>query len=140
MERLSLKELSQAVYAVLSDAYEVSPWTYEQIFADMERPDVDYFFQYDGKDMVGFLSLQRLFGEAELTNIALKKAYQGKGLARQLMASLEETDEPIFLEVRKSNTRAVTLYEKMGFHQVGYRKNYYQHPKEDAILMKREKR
>ena len=62
------------------------------------------------KKLLVFLALQNLVGELEVTNIAVLKAYQGRGYASQLMKHLEERSEPIFLEVRASNQVAQTLF------------------------------
>ena len=94
----NMKDLSEkvtAVYAILSDVYEVSPWTKKQILADMQQDSVDYFFVEKDKEMVGFLAIQQLFGEIEITNIAVKKAYKGCGLGRQLLTNLYQIDFPI---------------------------------------------
>ena len=87
---------------------------------------------------MGSIALQDLAGELEITQLAVKKAYQGQGLANQLMGFLADRPERLFLEVRVSNKVARALYEKHGFQPVGQRKNYYQNPVEDAILMARE--
>ncbi|MFQ9359428.1 MAG: GNAT family N-acetyltransferase [Anaerobutyricum hallii] len=63
-----------------------------------------------------------------------------KGIARKLLKQLLEEAKKqnlhrIYLEVRASNIAAVTLYEHAGFKEVGQRKNYYDNPREDAILM-----
>lgn len=136
-----MKELTQkvtAVYDILSDVYDVSPWTEEQILSDMQQDSVDYFFVEEDKEIIGFLAIQQLVGELEITNIAIKKAYQGHGLGSQLLANLDQVDFPIFLEVRASNTPAQALYQKFGFEVIGKRKQYYHEPIEDAIIMKRE--
>lgn len=136
-----MKELTQkvtAVYDILSDVYDVSPWTEEQILSDMQQDSVDYFFVEEDKEIIGFLAIQQLVGELEITNIAIKKAYQGHGLGSQLLANLDQIDFPIFLEVRASNTPAQALYQKFGFEVIGKRKQYYHEPIEDAIIMKRE--
>ncbi len=136
-----MKELTQkvtAVYDILSDVYDVSPWTEEQILSDMQQDSVDYFFVEEDKEIIGFLAIQQLVGELEITNIAIKKAYQGRGLGSQLLANLDQIDFPIFLEVRASNTPAQALYQKFGFEVIGKRKQYYHEPIEDAIIMKRE--
>ena len=123
---------------LLSDVYGLSPWNLEQIEADMKQANTEYFYLYDDQDLIGFLALQDLAGELEITQLAVKKAYQGQGLANQLMGFLADRPEGIFLEVRVSNQVAKALYEKHGFQPVGQRKNYYQNPVEDAILMARE--
>ncbi|MGF1400708.1 ribosomal protein S18-alanine N-acetyltransferase [Streptococcus infantarius] len=127
-----------AVYEILSDVYPVSPWSEKQILSDMQQDNVDYFFVKKDEKIVGFLAISQLAGELEITNIAIKKAYQGHGLGSQLLADLDHVDCPIFLEVRASNTPAQALYKKCGFGIIGKRKQYYHEPVEDAIIMKRE--
>lgn len=127
-----------AVYEILSDVYPVSPWSEKQILSDMQQDNVDYFFVKKDEKIVGFLAISQLAGELEITNIAIKKAYQGHGLGSQLLANLDHVGFPIFLEVRASNTPAQALYKKCGFGIIGKRKQYYHEPVEDAIIMKRE--
>lgn len=138
MEVTKLQEQAQQVLAILEDVYGHSPWTKEQICNDLLNPEVDYFFVYDEAVIVGFLALQHLVGESELTNLAIKKSYQGRGLGKQLLHDLDDLDYPIFLEVRVSNRLAQQLYQSFGFVPIGQRKHYYQQPLEDAVLMKRE--
>ena len=123
---------------LLSDVYGLSPWNLEQIEADLKQVNTEYFYLYEAQALIGFLAIQDLAGELEITQLAVKKAYQGQGLANQLMEFLADRPERIFLEVRASNQVARALYEKHGFLPVGQRKNYYQNPVEDAILMARE--
>ena len=123
---------------LLSDVYGLSPWNLEQIEADLKQVNTEYFYLYEAQALIGFLAIQDLAGELEITQLAVKKAYQGQGLANQLMEFLADRPEGIFLEVRASNQVARALYEKHGFLPVGQRKNYYQNPVEDAILMARE--
>ena len=133
-----LTEKVDAVYDILSDVYDKSPWTKEQILSDMQQDNVDYFFVEVDKTAIGFLVIQQLVGELEITNIAVKKARQGEGWGSQLLAHLDHVDFPIFLEVRASNTSAQALYQKFGFEVIGKRQRYYHEPVEDAIIMKRE--
>ena len=129
---------AEELLALLSDVYGLSPWNLEQIEADLKQVNTEYFYLYEAQALIGFLALQDLAGELEITQLAVKKAYQGQGLANQLMEFLSDRPERIFLEVRASNQVARALYEKHGFLPVGQRKNYYQNPVEDAILMARE--
>lgn len=133
-----LTEKVAAVYDILSDVYDKSPWTKEQILSDMQQDNVDYFFVEVDKTAIGFLAIQQLVGELEITNIAVKKARQGEGWGSQLLAHLDHVDFPIFLEVRASNTSAQALYQKFGCEVIGKRQRYYHEPVEDAIIMKRE--
>ena len=129
---------AEEILALLSDVYGLSPWNLEQIEADLKQANTEYFYLYEAQALIGFLAIQDLAGELEITQLAVKKAYQGQGLANQLMEFLADRPERIFLEVRASNQVARALYEKHGFLPVGQRKNYYQNPVEDAILMARE--
>ena len=130
-------DLVQAIYAVMTDVYTVSPWNLEQIQADLSQDQTWYALAFDGVEVIGFLAVQENFFEAEVLQIAVKKAYQGQGIASALFATLP-TDREIFLEVRKSNHRAQAFYKKEKMTIIAERKAYYHDPVEDAIIMKRE--
>jgi len=93
--------------------------------------------------VVGILAyavLWCILDQAELANIAVRSEYRGQGYASRLLERVlqiarDREVETIYLEVRASNTRALELYERFGFSQVGVRKNYYDKPKEDALVM-----
>ena len=130
-------DLAQAIYAVMVDVYPVSPWTLEQIQADLSQDQTWYALAYDGVEVIGFLAVQENLFEAEVLQIAVKGTYQGQGIASTLFAQLP-TDKEIFLEVRKSNHRAQAFYKKEKMVIIAERKAYYHNPVEDAIIMKRE--
>ena len=130
-------DLAQAIYAVMVTVYPVSPWTLEQIQADLAQDQTWYALAYDGAEVIGFLAVQENIFEAEVLQIAVKEAYRGQGLASALFAQLP-TDKEIFLEVRSSNHRAQAFYKKEKMAVIAERKAYYHDPVEDAIIMKRE--
>jgi len=130
-------DLAQAIYAVMIAVYPVSPWTLEQIQADLAQDQTWYALAYDGAEVIGFLAVQENIFEAEVLQIAVKEAYRGQGLASALFAQLP-TDKEIFLEVRKSNHRAQAFYKKENMAVIAERVAYYHDPVEDAIIMKRE--
>ena len=130
-------DVAQAIYDVMIDVYPVSPWTLEQIQVDLSQDQTWYALAYDGAEVIGFLAIQENLFEAEVLQIAVKKAYQGQGLASALFAQLP-ADKEIFLEVRKSNHRAQAFYKKEKMAVIAERKSYYHDPVEDAIIMKRE--
>lgn len=131
-------DLVPAVYAVLTDVYELSPWTESQVASDMAGADTTYYLAYDGQDVVGFLAVQTVLDEMEILQIAVKTHSQGRGVASQLMAAVKDWEGDIFLEVRESNAPAQALYRRQHFTKIGKRKNYYYNPIEDAVVMKRE--
>ena len=130
-------DVAQAIYEVMTDVYPVSPWTLEQIQADLSQDQTWYALANDGEEVIGFLAIQENLFEAEVLQIAVKKAYQGQGIAPALFATLP-TDKEIFLEVRKSNQRAQAFYKKEKMVIIAERVAYYHDPVEDAIIMKRE--
>ena len=130
-------DVVQAIYEVMTDVYPVSPWTLEQIQADLSQDQTWYALAYDGIEVIGFLAVQENLFEAEVLQIAVKQTYQGQGIASALFATLP-TDKEIFLEVRKSNQRAQAFYKKEKMAVIAERTVYYHNPVEDAIIMKRE--
>jgi len=94
------------------------------------------------EQVVGFYIGELVAGEASLFDIAVHPQQQGKAIGKALLSHfLDEAERrqasDCWLEVRASNDKAIALYQKHGFHQVGIRPNYYPAPggKEDAVLM-----
>lgn len=94
--------------------------------------------------LVGLVVITHGGGDAELLNISVAPGFQRKGIGRCLLAlavdTVKEKADMLFLEVRVSNYKAIELYAKEGFFEVGQRKNYYPAPQghEDALLMARQ--
>lgn len=130
-------DLAPQLVEILDDVYGKSPWTLEQVLADLGQPQNWYALAYSGEELVGFLAMQENLYELEVVQIAVRKEWQGRGIARQLLETVPQEKE-VFLEVREGNTPARTLYQKQGFKEIGCRKGYYHAPTEDAIMMKRE--
>lgn len=81
--------------------------------------------------------------EAQILNVATHPDYRGLGLARNILESIvgysqSEGAEFITLEVRESNAIAIGLYRSCGFYEVGRLKQYYKHPCEDALILKKD--
>jgi [ribosomal protein S18]-alanine N-acetyltransferase len=91
-------------------------------------------------EVLGFLAFYRLDGEAELWNLGITPEHRRRGIARALLQEArrrlsEAGVHRLFLEVRESNMPAVELYRSFGFVPQTRRKDYYQHPKEDALVL-----
>lgn len=94
------------------------------------------------EEIIGYGTVQLAADEGDLLSIAVRADCRGTGAGAALLGSLLRESEElgcerIFLEVRKSNTPAVRMYEKAGFRQIGIRKKYYTRPVEDALLLRR---
>ena len=84
-----------------------------------------------------------MMDETDMMNIAVHPDFRRQGVARALILALigelkKRGSRCLTLEVRASNDPARTLYESLGFAHVGTRRNYYQNPKEDALILRKE--
>lgn len=116
-----------------------SPWSEKSLSEEMGNGNAYFFVAEIGGEIVGYMGTISVFGECSVTNIAVKEKYRGRGIAsslleRAILNSIYLGDEFITLEVRKSNTPAISLYEKYGFRKMGERKNFYRLPTEDAYI------
>lgn len=89
--------------------------------------------------LAGFAVFSSVLDEGCLNSIAVSEAYRRQGIGRLIIGKMTEIFaesgiKTISLEVRESNTAAVTLYERCGFHKAGIRRNFYREPKENAII------
>lgn len=92
--------------------------------------------------IVGFAGIMLIADEAELLNIAVAPSFRGRKIGQALLEKMialakEKGIKRMLLEVRESNTSAMSLYCKNQFVKLGERKNYYSHPRENAIIMER---
>ena len=97
----------------------------------------------DAGRVVGYAGLQVVLDEGYITNVAVRPECRRKGIAGKLLQvflDFAQGNQLAFLtlEVRASNYDAIALYGRRGFRSVGRRKNYYEHPKGDAIIMTKE--
>lgn len=144
---LRFEEMSDAnLDGVLSIENEVYPFPWpRQTFVSSMGEGYECWVAYDSHDrMVGYFVLMKVVDEAHLLTIAVSGKLHGYGIGRKLMAHLIDMAREkmnvasLLLEVRPSNLRALDLYERYGFREIGRRKNYYQASltREDAIVMR----
>lgn len=95
-----------------------------------------------GGEPIGYVCAYTVCRESDILTVAVAPSARRCGAGRALIGALVEAltreSDAIFLEVRQSNTPARALYTSMDFCEVGVRRGYYQDPKEDAVLYKRE--
>ncbi len=131
--------------AAIERQVEFHPWSERQFQESLEAGQ-RCTVMVDEAKVIGFCILQPVLDEANLLLMAIDPQYQGQGRGSILLTEsvelLGDSCVMVFLEVRISNRPAISLYEKVGFHQMGIRKNYYPadralfaNGKEDAVLM-----
>lgn len=118
----------------------IAPWTAETFERCFLMGYPGWVIENQNK-VIGFIIATMNVGECHILNVCIHPAYQNQGFGLQLiqyfLSRAKESDVGIvFLEVRRSNHPAIHLYQKLGFHKIGERKNYYpaEWGKEDALV------
>ena len=122
-----------------------TPWSRNMLAEELDNDASAYLVALDEEDgsVVGYAGLLVVVDEGYITNVAVRPESRRAGVASALLdvfVRFAEGNRLAFLtlEVRASNYGAIALYGSRGFRGVGRRPNYYEHPKEDAIIMTRE--
>ena len=116
------------------------PWSEDGLKTELDNNFARFFVAFSGGKIAGYIGSHNILGEVYITNVAVFPEFRRKGVGNELVVFLvnqmkSENAEFITLEVRESNLNAISLYEKCGFQRVGQRKDFYEKPKENAILM-----
>ena len=120
------------------------PWSRNMLAEELDNLLSAFLVALDDSGrVVGYAGLQVVLDEGYITNVAVRPECRRMGVASQLLQvflNFAKANRLAFLtlEVRASNYDAIALYGSRGFRSVGRRKNYYEHPREDAIIMTRE--
>ena len=118
-----------------------TPWSRADYLRELtQNPVARYLVAVRGGEVAGFAGAWIILDESHITNIAVREDLRGQGIGRQLTTALLQYLSNLgaayaTLEVRVSNAPAISLYQSLGFLQVGKRKKYYEDNGEDALLM-----
>lgn len=116
------------------------PWSEKSFLESMEREDTVFLVALEDEDIAGYIGCYCIAGAGEITNVAVKASHRRKGIGGGLLQKLYEKGAALdtqeyFLEVRESNEAAIGLYLRQGFVKEGIRKNFYEKPVENAVIM-----
>ena len=117
-----------------------SPWSEDGLKSEINNKFARFFVAFSNGKIVGYVGSHNVLGEVYITNVAVLPEFRRKGIGKAIVEHLvsemkAEGADFVTLEVRKSNSNAISLYEKCGFQKVGERKDFYEKPREDGILM-----
>ena len=133
------KEYVDQVCILEEEAFSM-PWHRESFLEMINNKNACYLVGIINGDVVASCGLRNIVGDGEITNVVTAANMRGKGIGRKMLLKLMEQGiqmgvEAFTLEVRKSNETAIHLYEELGFVSEGVRKNFYEEPVEDALIM-----
>ena len=116
------------------------PWTREGFFTFLLKDENMFFVVEEKGQILGYCSMQPVLDEGAILNVAVTRDRQKEGIGyflvdSMLMLAAARGIHIVHLEVRESNGSARRLYQRLGFKEDGFRKNYYTEPVENAELM-----
>lgn len=128
---------------VIENAVHVAPWTEDTFKACFQAGYLGWGVELN-KKIIGFIMASMNAEECHILNLCVANEQQRQGFGEKLLEhalqyAKQQGISVAYLEVRKSNSRAISLYKKFHFHLVGERKNYYPTVagKEDALVFGR---
>ena len=119
------------------------PWSEKSVASELDNKLAFWLVAIEGDTVAGYIGSQTAMDETDMMNVAVHPDFRRQGIAEALITGLVEHLKTIgsrclTLEVRASNAPAIALYEKLGFSEIGRRKNYYRNPREDALILRKE--
>lgn len=115
------------------------PWSENEITKEIIKDNVIFLCAKSDCRVIGYISGQMILDEFYISNIAVSEEFRNNGIAsaliRELISKLQlQNCALVTLEVRSTNNTARGLYEYFGFRDLGIRKDFYSHPREDAHI------
>ena len=140
MREFQMEEDADQAAEILRDAAQATPWTAEELNRMGELNGVAAYVSERTTGISGIVIGRTVADEAEILNLAVKRENrrigEGKKLVQKMLEEfLARGVSRVFLEVRESNNAAIGFYEHLGFRTIGKRKDYYQEPREAALVM-----
>ena len=139
IDKLSIEDLKEVTR--LENEIFPNPWSEESIRYELTHRSNSFLYKVSHNDkIIAYTFSWIILDEMHIGNFAVIKGYRQQGIGKAFMNFIIEEGKRLgaefyYLEVRKSNIPAISLYQKMGFRIVGIRKEYYSDNKEDAYLM-----
>ena len=119
------------------------PWSENSIASELQNDLALWLVALENDEVIGYVGSQTVLDGSDMMNIAVSPDHRRKGVAEKLIDELvclleERKSRCLILEVRASNAPAINLYTKLGFVEIGCRRNYYRNPREDALILRKE--
>ena len=144
MEIVKMNESHVAsVAAIEKECFGRDAWSEKSVSGELTNALALWLVAVEDGTVAGYVGSQTVCNETDMMNVAVTAEFRRRGIGEQLVTALVEELKAIdsrclTLEVRASNTPAQAMYEKLGFVEIGRRPRYYQNPKEDALILRKE--
>lgn len=120
-----------------------NPWSEKSVASELTNKLALWLVAVEDDRVAGYIGSQTVLDETDMMNVAVHPDFRRQGVGEALIIQLAEYlkamgSHCLTLEVRASNAPAIHLYEKLGFCEIGRRKNYYRNPREDALILRKE--
>lgn len=138
IKKMNLNHLNELQEILISDFDDF--WSFSTLKEELENENSSYIIGKINNEIIGFAGLKKIFDQADIMNIVIKKTYRNQGIGTLLLENLillakDLNISTLFLEVNEQNKPAIHLYEKLGFEKLGVRKKYYNN--NNGIIMKK---
>jgi ribosomal-protein-alanine N-acetyltransferase len=144
----SMSETDVVEVKKIEAEYNLSPWSVEDYYSEIKRTDSISLVVKVNNKIIGFvigrliISQNTTFYDIEIYNICVANKFRRNGIGKSLIDKLANTSKrnikSIWLDVRRSNDRALAFYKKLNFKIIYTRKNFYRNPTEDGLVLKME--
>ena len=119
------------------------PWSENSVASELNNPLSLWLVALDGERLAGYVGSQTVMDESDMMNLAVHPDYRCQGIGSRLVDELikelkKKGSQRLTREVRVSNEPAKRLYDELGLSEIAVRKRYYSHPKEDALILRKE--
>jgi len=132
IEDIPAVEIEQSIFSI--------PWSEKSFKDSLESENTNFVVALCNDEIVGYIGMYVFGEEADISNVAVSLKHRRKHIAQNMLDyifdwSQNKKIKNLTLEVRETNVPAIKLYEKNGFKEAGIRKDYYEKPKENAVIM-----
>ena len=144
MEIVKMNESHVAsVAAIEKECFGRDAWSEKSVSGELTNALALWLVAVEGETVAGYVGSQTVCNETDMMNVAVTADFRRRGIGEKLVNALVEElkamdSHCLTLEVRASNTPAQAMYEKLGFVEIGRRPRYYQNPKEDALILRKD--
>jgi len=143
---MNIEKMTSAHVAAVAELEKLcfsAPWSEKSVASELDNPLSCWLVAVEDGRVAGYVGSQTVLEETDMMNIAVHPDFRCRGIAGELVQALvsqlrHRGSRCLTLEVRVSNASAQRLYARLGFVRIGRRPNYYQNPREDADILRKE--